>query len=155
MCGDFSPDLNYGLFCLTGLRKNKVIHKLPLTLITDSVRSISKPNTKSPVLVGGKGKIMTKQTLASPLGATYSITFDKADNWGSIECVYRVSVWHDTNTNEIAIIIERSQSDKDGRYSKHFKDCETQHSDAERWVNDIIQFPNPIAGVFLMEAWKE
>jgi len=137
VCGDFSPDLNYSLFCLTGLRKNKVIHKLPLTLIT------------------GKVVTMTKQTLASPLGATYSITFDKADNWGSIECVYRVSVWHDTNTNEIAIIIERSQSDKDGRYSKHFRDCETQHSDAERWVNDIIQFPNPIAGVFLMEAWKE
>ena len=100
---------------------------------------------------------MGKRTLASPLGATYSVKFDKTDNWGSVECVYQVSVWHDTATNEIAIVIVRSQSyNKDGRHSKHFRDCETQHSDAERWVNDIVGgFPNPIAGVFLMEAWKE
>lgn len=107
------------------------------------------------LLITGSIKLMTKQTLASPLGATYSITFDKADNWGSIECVYQVSVWHDTKTNEIAIVIVRSKSDNNGRYSKHFRDCETQHSDAERWVNDIIKYPNPIAGVFTMEAWKE
>jgi len=98
---------------------------------------------------------MTKQLLSSPLGATYSIKFEKSDNWGLVECVYQVSVWHDTATNEIAIVIERSESDKNGRYSKHFRDCETQHSDAERWVNDIVRYPNPIAGVFLTEAWKQ
>ena len=98
---------------------------------------------------------MSKQTLSSPLGATYSVKFDKTDNWGSPECVYQVSVWHDTATNEIAIVIVRSQSNNDGRYSKHLRDCETQHSDAERWVNDIIQFPNPIAGLVLMEGWRE
>lgn len=41
----------------------RVIHKLstrlPLALITGSIKTISKPNTKSPVLVGGKGKIMS------------------------------------------------------------------------------------------------
>lgn len=89
-----------------------------------------------------------------PLGARYSIKFDKPDNWGLVECVYQVSVWHDKNTNEIAIIIERSQSDNDGRYAQHFKDSETQHHDAERWVNDIIKYPNPIAGVFTAEIWK-
>ena len=98
---------------------------------------------------------MSKQTLSSPLGATYSVKFDKTDNWGSPECVYQVSVWHDTATNEIAIVIVRSQSKNDGRYSKHLRDCETQHSDAERWVHDIIQFPNPIEGLFLREGWKE
>ena len=31
---------------------------LALTLITGSIKTISKPNTKSPVLVGGESKIM-------------------------------------------------------------------------------------------------
>lgn len=92
-----------------------------------------------------------------PLGATFTTIFDKPDNWGSIECVYQVSVWHDIKTNEMAVIIERTESlsDLNGRFARHFKDCETQHSDSERWVSDIIKFPNPIAGLFLLEAWRK
>lgn len=98
---------------------------------------------------------MTKPTLITPLGATYSVKFDKSDNWGMRECVYELSVWHDTKTDEIAIVIVRTDSDNDGRYSQHFRDCETQHSDAERWVNDIVGYPNPVSGLFLMELWSE
>lgn len=104
-------------------------------------------------------EIMSKVTDKHlPLGATFTTIFNQPDNWGFNECVYQVSLWHDTTTNEIAIIIERSESvdsDSNGRNARHFKDCETQHTDAERWVNDIIKYPNPIAGVFSMEAWRK
>jgi len=37
---------------------------------------------------------------------------------------------------------------------KLFRDCETQHSDSERWLNDKVGYPNPFAGVLLARAWE-
>jgi hypothetical protein len=38
--------------------------------------------------------------------------------------------------------------------TKTFRDCETQHSDSERWLNDEVKYPNPFAGILLNRAWE-
>lgn len=37
--------------------------------------------------------------------------------------------------------------------SKTFRDCETQHHDSERWLNDEVGYPNDFAGLLAMRAW--
>jgi len=39
--------------------------------------------------------------------------------------------------------------------SKTFRNCETQHSDSERWLNDQVGYPNNFAGVLLNRVWEE
>lgn len=38
--------------------------------------------------------------------------------------------------------------------SKVFRDCETQHSDSERWLNDLVGYPNDFAGFLLNRIWQ-
>lgn len=37
---------------------------------------------------------------------------------------------------------------------KVFRDCETQHSDSERWLNDLVGYPNDFAGFLLNRIWQ-
>ena len=39
--------------------------------------------------------------------------------------------------------------------SKTFRNCETQHSDSERWLNDQVGYPNNFAGVLLNRGWED
>lgn len=39
--------------------------------------------------------------------------------------------------------------------SKVFRDCETQHSDSERWLNDLVGYPNDFAGLLIGRAWDK
>ena len=44
---------------------------------------------------------------------------------------------------------------KDGKtVSKTFRDCETQHHDSERWLNDKMGYPNTFAGILSMREWE-
>jgi len=38
--------------------------------------------------------------------------------------------------------------------SKTFRDCETQHHDSERWLNDKIGWPNDFAGMLSARIWE-
>ena len=80
-----------------------------------------------------------------------SVVGEQAGSFGGIGDTFLLDIW------EVGAGQLKVQLMKNGRKfaNKTFRDCETQHSDAERWVNDIIKYPNPIAGVFTMEAWKE
>jgi len=37
--------------------------------------------------------------------------------------------------------------------SKTFRDCETQHYDSERWLNDKVGWPNDFAGLLSGRSW--
>jgi hypothetical protein len=38
--------------------------------------------------------------------------------------------------------------------SKTFRNCETQHHDSERWLNDKVGWPNDFAGLLGARAWE-
>lgn len=76
---------------------------------------------------------------------------DKYEAFGGIEAIYELTVW-ESDDNELLVRVG-----KDGNLpyaEKKFKDCETQHSDSERWLNDTVGYPNPFAGILLMRGWE-
>jgi hypothetical protein len=80
-----------------------------------------------------------------------SLTGDVQKPFGGIECIYQLDIWESDN-NELVVRLS-----KDGNLpfaETRFRDCETQHSDSERWLNDKVGFPNPFAGVLLQRAWE-
>jgi hypothetical protein len=85
---------------------------------------------------------------------TYSVT-GVVSEWGTPDTTITVIVDYDQITKALGITIRK---DREGgtisAKSKRFRDCETQHTDAERWANDAIGYPNPFAGLFAMEAWR-
>ena len=38
---------------------------------------------------------------------------------------------------------------------KVFRDSETQHHDSERWLNDLVGYPNDFAGLLSERAWDK
>lgn len=38
---------------------------------------------------------------------------------------------------------------------KVFPDCETQHHDSERWLNDQVGYPNDFAGFLSARVWDK
>jgi hypothetical protein len=84
---------------------------------------------------------------------TYTVTGVVADGWGTPDTTVTITVHYDQITKALAIAIRK---DRDGATylssAKRFRDCETQNSDAERWANDVIGYPNPFAGLFAFEA---
>lgn len=102
-------------------------------------------------------EIITTHPLTRPTIATASVEFESTDYFGSYEATWVVSVYHSHETDEIHVSIQKGRRDGTliGTYGKSFRNCETQHSDAERWVTDVIGLPNPIANYFTNEVWRE
>ena len=87
---------------------------------------------------------MTAMTLKARL------TSDIEKPFGGIECTYQLDIWQ-SDDNELVVRLS-----KDGNLpfaEKRFRDCETQHHDSERWLNDQIGYPNPFAGVLSAQCW--
>ena len=51
-------------------------------------------------------------------------------------------------------VVVKNADTKDVLAQKVFKDCETQNSDAQRWLNDAIGYPNPFATILMNEEWR-
>ncbi|NBS69977.1 hypothetical protein EBT31_13840 [bacterium] len=62
---------------------------------------------------------------------------------------YQLDIWQDDNGK----LLVRLMKDGKAHATKTFRDCETQHSDSERWLNDQIGYPNPFAGILLNQVW--
>ena len=78
-----------------------------------------------------------------------SVVGEQAGSFGSIGDTFLLDIWED-GAGELKV-----QLRKNGRKfaNKTFRDCETQHSDSERWLNDKIGWPNPFAGILIARAW--
>lgn len=78
-----------------------------------------------------------------------SVVGEQAGSFGSIGDTFLLDIW-EYETGELKV-----QLMKNGRKfaNKTFRDCETQHSDSERWLNDKIGWPNPFAGILIARAW--
>jgi hypothetical protein len=102
-------------------------------------------------------EVITEHQLEPLDIATYSVEFETTDLWGGYSATWILGVLHSPKTDEIHINIQRGKRDRTlvGIYGKSFANCETQHSDAERWVNEIVGYPNPIAGLFEFGLWRE
>ena len=102
---------------------------LQLRLITDTVTLMTKTDNFRHVL------------------STYA---RQSDSFGWESAEFQLDIWEDDG-NKLHIRIM-----KDGVKVAEatFRDCETQHHDTERWVNDKVGFPNPFAGFMLNRSWE-
>ena len=89
---------------------------------------------------------MTTATMTHKL----SLYGEQAGPFGGIDATYQLDVWEDGNGE----LLVRLMKDDKAFATKTVRDCETQHSDSERWLNDEVRYPNPFAGVLLNRAWE-
>ncbi len=67
-----------------------------------------------------------------------------------VEARFQLDVW-ESNLNRLLV---RLMKDGKAFATETFRDCETQHSDSERWLNDKVTYPNPFAGILLARSWE-
>lgn len=80
-----------------------------------------------------------------------SVSGEQSGSFGGVEATYQLDVWIDDSNRLLVRLMRNGKS-----YStKQFRDCETQHSDSERWLNSEIGYPNPFAGILLEQAWNK
>lgn len=80
----------------------------------------------------------------------YSVSGVREGLWGLPEGNYQIDIWENAEGSIFVSILR----DGSGMGTKQFRNCETQHDDAERWMNDVIHYPNPFAGLFALGAWR-
>jgi hypothetical protein len=69
---------------------------------------------------------------------------------GDGRATYDLDIWEDGNGK---LLVRLMKNDK-AFANKSFRDCETQHHDSERWLNDQVGYPNPFAGILSNTAWR-
>lgn len=69
---------------------------------------------------------------------------------GDSRAIYDLDVWEDGAGK----LLVRLMKDDKAFATKSFRDCETQHHDSERWLNDQVGYPNPFAGILSETAWR-
>ena len=69
---------------------------------------------------------------------------------GDSRAIYDLDVWEDGAGK---LLVRLMKNDK-AFANKSFRDCETQHHDSERWLNDQVGYPNPFAGILSETAWR-
>lgn len=74
----------------------------------------------------------------------------QADSFGWNATEYQLDIWQDDNDNSLFV---RVLKDGNPHAAATFRDCETQHHDSERWLNDKVGFPNPFAGILSNQLW--
>lgn len=67
-----------------------------------------------------------------------------------VEARLQLDIW-ESNLNRLLV---RLMKDGKAFATKTFPDCETQHSDSERWLNNEVHYPNPFAGILLARSWE-
>lgn len=79
-----------------------------------------------------------------------SVSGNQVDGFGAVESKLQLDIW-ESNTNKLLV---RLMKNGKAFATKTFPDCETQHSDSERWLNDEVHYPNPFAGILLARSWE-
>ncbi len=70
--------------------------------------------------------------------------------WASDDHEFQLDIWQDDEGK----LLVRLMRDGVQFATQTFRDCETQHHDSERWLNDQVGYPNPFAGILANpEAW--
>jgi len=77
-----------------------------------------------------------------------SVFGEQTGPFTGIDASCQLDIWED-GTGKLLI---RLMKDDKAFATKTFRDCETQHSDSERWLNDEVKYPNPFAGILLNRA---
>jgi len=78
-----------------------------------------------------------------------SVIGEQNNPFGGIDATLKLDVWQDGSGK----LLVRLMKDDKAFANKTFRDCETQHHDSERWLNDKIGYPNPFAGILLHQDW--
>ena len=74
----------------------------------------------------------------------------QSDSFGWDSAEFQLDIWE----NEDNGLHIRITKDEVRVAEATFRDCETQHHETERWVNDKVGFPNPFAGFMLHRSWE-
>lgn len=88
---------------------------------------------------------MTTETMVHKI----CVIGEQNNSFGGVEATYQLDAWV---SDENRLLVRLLRNDK-AYATKTFRDCETQHSDSERWLNTEIGYPNPFAGILLQQAW--
>lgn len=66
---------------------------------------------------------------------------------------HRLEVWEGEG-NKLKVVLRNHRNGKIIA-SKQFRDCETQHDDSERWLNDKVGYPNDFVGFLSARIWEK
>lgn len=66
--------------------------------------------------------------------------------------IHRLEVWENPD-HELRVVLIDLLKDKVVA-DQTFRDCETQHHDSERWLNDQVGYPNQFAGFLSARIWE-
>lgn len=89
---------------------------------------------------------MTTTTMAHKV----SVIGEQNNPFGGIDATLKLDIWQDGSGK----LLVRLMKDDKAFATKTFRECETQHHDSERWLNDKIGYPNPFAGLLLHQDWS-
>ena len=89
---------------------------------------------------------MTTTTMAHKV----SVIGEQNNPFGGIDATLKLDIWQDGSGK----LLVRLMKDDKAFATETFRDCETQHQDSERWLNDKIGYPNPFAGLLLHQDWS-
>jgi hypothetical protein len=64
--------------------------------------------------------------------------------------VLSLEVWEQTGSRWLVRVMQNGKP----LGTKTFKDTETRHYDAERWLNDRVGYPNPFYGILSNQMWE-
>ena len=64
--------------------------------------------------------------------------------------VLSLDVWEQTGNRWLVRVMQNGKP----LASKTFRDTETRHYDAERWLNDKVGYPNPFANILSTQIWE-
>jgi hypothetical protein len=82
-----------------------------------------------------------------------SIRGEQNNPFGGIDQFLELDIWED-GAGQLLVRLMKDDGESKTFANKKFRDCETQHHDSERWLNDQIGYPNPFAGILSETAWR-
>ena len=82
-----------------------------------------------------------------------SVIGEQTNPFGGIDATCQLDLWED-DTGKLLVLLTRNDGEFETCTNGAFRDCETQHHESERWLNDKIGYPNPFAGILLNRAWE-
>lgn len=66
--------------------------------------------------------------------------------------IHRLEIWENQGRELRVALIDLAKNEVVA--DKTFRDCETQHHDSERWLNDQVGYPNQFYGFLSARIWE-
>jgi hypothetical protein len=92
-------------------------------------------------------------TTTTTMAHKISVIGEQNNPFGGIDATLKLDIWQD-GSGKLLVRLAKNDGEFETYANETFRDCETQHQDSERWLNDKIGYPNPFAGILLHQDWE-